>query len=61
MVLKALLEQNHKENDLDPSDKGLVEENQAVPELNKYFYIHRVQKESVASTKKTQWTCRPTT
>ena len=54
VVLKALLEENHKENDLDPNDKGLVEENQAVPELNKYFYIHRVQKESVASTKKTQ-------
>ena len=54
VVLKALLEKNHKENDLDPNDKGLVEENQAVPELNKYFYIHRVQKESVASTKKTQ-------
>ena len=54
VVLKALLEQNHKENDLDPNDKGLVEENQAVPELNKYFYIHRAQKESVASTKKTQ-------
>ena len=54
VVLKALLEENHKENDLDPNDKGLVEENQAVRELNKYFYIHRVQKESVASTKKTQ-------
>ena len=36
VVLKALLEENHKENDLDPNDKGLV------------------QKESVASTKKTQ-------
>ena len=62
VVLKALLDQNHKENDLDTNDKGLVEENQAVPELNKYFYIHRVRRRSLSRPRRRRkWTCRPTT